>query len=83
MTGSGLRVTASGNPNTLSNDQLYTNVKIGKNTISTDGELAPLVFANIRNGLPPPVYLRRPKHTGLGKAASELMRALRAEGSHG
>ncbi len=44
-----------------------------------DGELAPLVFANIRNGLPLPVYLRRPKHTGLGKAASELVRALRAE----
>lgn len=35
-----------------------------------DDELAPLVFANIRNGLPLPVYLRRPKHTGLGKAAS-------------
>jgi DNA-binding transcriptional LysR family regulator len=45
-----------------------------------DGELAPLVFANIRNGLPLPVYLRRPKHTGLGKAASELVRALRAAG---
>ncbi|UEP30676.1 MULTISPECIES: LysR family transcriptional regulator [unclassified Burkholderia] len=45
-----------------------------------DGELAPLVFANIRNGLLLPVYLRRPKHTGLGKAASELVRALRAEG---
>ncbi|WP_334012224.1 LysR family transcriptional regulator [Burkholderia cepacia] len=43
-----------------------------------DGELAPLVFANIRNGLPLPVYLRRPKHTGLGKAAGELLRALRA-----
>ncbi|MBN3739283.1 MULTISPECIES: LysR family transcriptional regulator [Burkholderia] len=45
-----------------------------------DGELAPLVFANIRNGLPLPVYLRRPKHTELGKAASELVRALRAAG---
>jgi hypothetical protein len=36
------------------------------------------VFANIRNGLPLPVYLRRQKHAGLGKAASELVRALRA-----
>ncbi|MBU9631552.1 LysR family transcriptional regulator [Burkholderia multivorans] len=44
------------------------------------GELAPLTFANIRNGLPLPVYLRRPKHTGLGKAANELVRALRADG---
>ncbi|AJY15871.1 LysR family transcriptional regulator [Burkholderia multivorans] len=39
-------------------------------------ELVPLRFANIRNGLPLPVYLRRPKHTGLGKAAGELLRAL-------
>ena len=44
-----------------------------------DGELAPLVFANIRNGLPLPVYLRRPKHAA-GKAASELVRALRVAG---
>ncbi|KVQ74448.1 LysR family transcriptional regulator [Burkholderia multivorans] len=44
------------------------------------GELVPLTFANIRNGLPLPVYLRRPKHTGLGKAANELVRALRADG---
>ncbi len=33
--GTALRVTASGNPNTLSNAQLYVSVKIGKNTIST------------------------------------------------
>ncbi|HEF4742026.1 TPA: LysR family transcriptional regulator [Burkholderia multivorans] len=39
-------------------------------------ELVPLRFANIRNGLPLPVYLRRPKHTGPGKAAGELLRAL-------
>jgi len=44
------------------------------------GELALLAFANIRNGLPLPVYLRRPKHTWLGKAANELVRALLAEG---
>jgi len=47
---------------------------------AADGELAPLVFANIRNGLPLPVYLRRPKYTGLGKAASELVHALRTAG---
>ncbi|KVD76847.1 LysR family transcriptional regulator [Burkholderia ubonensis] len=45
-----------------------------------DGELAPLTFANIRNGLALPVYLRLPKHTGFGKAADELVRALRAAG---
>ncbi|KUZ58489.1 LysR family transcriptional regulator [Burkholderia ubonensis] len=45
-----------------------------------DGELAPLTFANIRNGLALPVYLRLPKHTGLGKAADELVHALRAAG---
>lgn len=45
------------------------------------GALAPLVFANIRNGLPLPVYVRRPQHTGLGKAAGELVRELRAENS--
>ncbi|WP_177207503.1 hypothetical protein [Burkholderia contaminans] len=30
-----MRVTESGNPNTLSNARLYVNVKIGKNMIST------------------------------------------------
>ncbi|KVD90396.1 LysR family transcriptional regulator [Burkholderia stagnalis] len=46
-------------------------------------ELARLTFANIRNGLTLPVYLRLPKHTGLGKAAGELVRALRATGAVG
>ncbi|MCO8591740.1 LysR family transcriptional regulator [Burkholderia multivorans] len=45
-------------------------------------ELVLLRFANIRNGLPLPVYVRRPKHTRLGTAASELIRALQLAASH-
>jgi DNA-binding transcriptional LysR family regulator len=44
------------------------------------GELAALRFANIRNGLALPVYLRTPASTALGKAAGELVRALRHAG---
>lgn len=42
-----------------------------------------IVFANNRNGLPLPVYLRRPKHTGLGNTSSERVPALRAEHNAG
>jgi DNA-binding transcriptional LysR family regulator len=42
--------------------------------------LAPLTFTNISNGLVLPVYLRLPKHAGLGKAGNELVKALREAG---
>ncbi|OZI54202.1 LysR family transcriptional regulator [Bordetella genomosp. 5] len=41
--------------------------------------LVALRFSNTRNGLNLPVYLRLPRHTGLGKAAAELAEGLRAE----
>ncbi|MDQ8034351.1 MAG: LysR family transcriptional regulator [Bordetella sp.] len=45
------------------------------------GELVALRFSNTTNGLPLPVYLRLPRHPGLGKAAAHLAARLRAEGA--
>jgi len=45
----------------------------------TRGELVALVFSNTANGLRLPVYLRLPRHKGLGKAASALAARLKLE----
>lgn len=42
------------------------------------GELVALAFSNTTNGLRLPVYLRLPRHKGLGKAASALVARLQA-----
>lgn len=47
------------------------------------GELVALAFSNTTNGLRLPVYLRLPRHKGLGKAASALVARLKAEAATG